>query len=53
MKPEGRHNWGKKNAETTAFYGEYNSTREGANSNNRASWPDQAKKISSKKTYYL
>lgn len=49
IKPEGWHNWGKKDAEKTAFYGEYNSTGEGANSNNRVSWSHQLKKSHVKK----
>ncbi len=41
--PEGWHNWGKKDAEKTVFYAEYESKGEGANSKARASFSRQLK----------
>ena len=41
IKKEGWHNWGKPEAEKTAFYAEYNSTGEGANPEERVSWSKQ------------
>ncbi|KDN56713.1 pectin methylesterase [Flavobacterium seoulense] len=38
IKPEGWHNWGKSEAETTTFYAEYLSTGTGANNASRAKW---------------
>jgi pectinesterase len=38
IKPEGWHNWNKPDAEKTTFYGEYNSTGPGANTNSRVTW---------------
>lgn len=51
IKPEGWHNWGKLEAETTTFYGEYNSTGIGAYPNERVKWmkhltADQVKEYS-------
>ncbi|MDO3695088.1 pectinesterase family protein [Wenyingzhuangia sp. chi5] len=40
IKTEGWHNWGKKEAESTTFYAEYNSSGEGASSE-RVSWSHQ------------
>lgn len=41
IKKEGWHNWGKPEAEKTAFYAEHNSTGEGANPEERVSWSKQ------------
>ena len=49
IKPEGWHNWGKKDAEETSFYGEYNSIGEGSNPNKRVLWSHQLKKSKAKK----
>lgn len=38
IKAEGWHNWGKPEAETTTFYGEYQSTGAGGNTASRVSW---------------
>lgn len=38
IKAEGWHNWGKSEAETTTFYGEYQSTEAGGNIASRVSW---------------
>ncbi len=43
--PEGWHNWGKKEAEKTVFYAEYESTGEGANPALRASFSRQLKTL--------
>ncbi len=39
--PEGWHNWSKKQAETTAFFAEYNNRGVGATTNNRVIWAKQ------------
>ena len=44
IKREGWHNWGKKSAEKTTFYAEYNSTGVGASSNTRVKWTHQLTK---------
>jgi pectinesterase len=41
VKPEGWHNWDKKEAESTAFYAEYNSRGPGAEKADRISWSRQ------------
>lgn len=41
IKPEGWHNWGKKDAEETTFYAEYNSKGPGAKVKERVSWSHQ------------
>lgn len=41
IKPEGWHNWGKTDAETTVFYAEYQNTGAGAKTENRVSWSHQ------------
>lgn len=41
IKPEGWHNWNKKDAESTAFYAEFNSRGPGANNVKRVSWSKQ------------
>lgn len=38
IKPEGWHNWDKRDAESTTLYGEYNSSGPGARMNERACW---------------
>lgn len=38
IKPEGWHNWSKPEAETTTFYGEYQSKGAGGNTASRVSW---------------
>lgn len=43
--PEGWHNWGKKEAEKTVFYAEYESVGEGANPAARASFSRQLKSL--------
>lgn len=43
--PEGWHNWGKKEAEKTVFYAEYESVGEGANPASRASFSRQLKSL--------
>jgi len=44
IKPEGWFNWGKPDAEKTAYYGEYGSTGAGANVQSRVSWSHQLSK---------
>ena len=44
IRPEGWHNWSKKEAEKTAFFAEYNSIGKGAKSNKRVLWSHQLKK---------
>lgn len=39
--PQGWHNWNKPDAETTAWYAEYNSTGKGANPESRVAWSHQ------------
>ena len=43
--PEGWHNWGKKEAEKTVFYAEYDSRGEGANPKARAAFSRQLKNL--------
>ena len=43
--PEGWHNWGKKEAEKTVFYAEYDSHGEGANPKARAAFSRQLKNL--------
>lgn len=43
--PEGWHNWGKKEAEKTVFYAEYQSTGEGAHPDARAPFSHQLKNL--------
>jgi pectinesterase len=38
IKPEGWHNWGKPDAESTTFYAEFGSTGPGANPEARVKW---------------
>ena len=38
IRPEGWHNWGKKENEQTARYLEYNNTGDGADKTNRVAW---------------
>lgn len=45
--PEGWHNWGKKEAEKTVFYAEYESRGEGANPKARASFSRRLKSLES------
>lgn len=49
IRPEGWHNWGKKENETTARYIEYGNTGEGANTANRATWSKQLTKKEAQK----
>jgi len=49
IKTEGWHNWNKPDAEKTTFYGEFNSTGNGANASKRVSWSHQLTKEESKK----
>jgi pectinesterase len=44
IKPAGWYNWGKPDAEKTAFYGEYASTGAGANPSLRVNWSHQLSK---------
>lgn len=48
IRPEGWHNWEKPDAEKTAFYAEYNSKGEGANSKSRVAWSHQLTKKQAK-----
>jgi len=41
IKPEGWHNWNKPDAEKTSYYGEYNSSGEGAKASSRVGWSHQ------------
>jgi pectinesterase len=41
IKPEGWHNWDKKDAESTSFYAEYKSKGPGANDKARVNWSHQ------------
>ena len=43
--PEGWHNWGKKEAEKTVFYAEYDSHGKGANPKARAAFSRQLKNL--------
>ena len=47
--PEGWHNWSKKEAEETTFYGEYKNFGEGSNTEKRVNWSHQLKKSAAKK----
>ncbi len=47
--PEGWHNWGQPNRESTTFYAEYNSTVLGANDKKRVEWSHQLTKKQVKK----
>lgn len=49
IKPEGWHNWSKKEAETTTFYAEYECHGAGYKPNERVSWSYQLKKKEAKK----
>ncbi len=49
IRPEGWHNWSKKENETTAYYAEYNNTGEGAATANRVAWSKQLIKKEAKK----
>ncbi|MEN3323154.1 pectinesterase family protein [Mariniflexile soesokkakense] len=49
IKPEGWHNWSKKEAESLTFYAEYNCTGEGFQPEKRVSWSYQLKKAQVKK----
>lgn len=49
IKPEGWHNWSKKEAESLTFYAEYNCTGEGFQPEKRVSWSHQLKKSEAKK----
>jgi len=49
IKPEGWHNWSKKEAESLTFYAEYNCSGEGYKPENRVSWSHQLKKREAKK----
>lgn len=45
IRPAGWHNWGKKDAEKTVFYAEYESCGEGANPKERAAFSHQLKNL--------
>ncbi|WP_308991039.1 pectinesterase family protein [Mariniflexile litorale] len=49
IKPEGWHNWSKKEAEVSTFYAEYHSTGKGSQSEKREKWSHQLKKSQAKK----
>lgn len=49
IRPEGWHNWGKKDNESTTRYLEYNNTGEGADKSNRAVWSKQLSKKEAQK----
>ncbi len=51
IKPAGWHNWGKPEAESTAFYAEYLSTGIGGNTSARAKWSHQLSSEQFKKDY--
>ncbi len=53
IKPLGWHNWGKSEAEKTAFYAEYESTGKGANSEARVNWSHQLSSEQFKKDYAM
>ncbi|AWK06217.1 pectin esterase [Flavobacterium crocinum] len=53
IKPLGWHNWGKPEAEKTAFYAEYQSTGKGANTEARVSWSHQLSSEQIKKEYSM
>ncbi len=44
IKPEGWHNWGKEDAEKTAYYAEYHSVGPGADTKKRVGWSKQLTK---------
>ena len=49
IRPEGWHNWGKKDNEQTARYLEYNNTGDGADKTNRVVWSKQLTKKEAQK----
>lgn len=49
IRPEGWHNWGKKDNESTARYLEYNNMGEGTDKSNRAAWAKQLSKKEAQK----
>lgn len=49
IRPEGWHNWGKKENEQTARYLEYNNTGDGADKTNRVAWSKQLTKKEAQK----
>lgn len=49
IRPEGWHNWGKKDNESTTRYLEYNNTGEGADKSNRTAWSKQLSKKEAQK----
>ena len=51
IKPQGWHNWGKAEAEKTAFYAEYKSAGVGANRASRVNWSHQLSEEQFKKEY--
>ncbi|WP_343590911.1 pectinesterase family protein [Flavobacterium sp.] len=51
IKPQGWHNWGKPEAEKTAFYAEYQSSGIGGNAESRANWSHQLSAEQFKKEY--
>lgn len=46
IRPEGYHNWGKPENETTAYYAEYDCLGDGADTSRRVSWAHQLEEIS-------
>jgi len=53
IKPEGWHNWGKKEAESTTFYAEYLSAGAGGNTASRVKWSHQLTGEQFKKEYSI
>lgn len=49
IKPEGWHNWNKKEAESTTFFAEYNCIGEGNKPKSRVGWSHQLKKNEARK----
>ena len=49
IRPEGWHNWGKKDNEQTARYLEYNNTGDGSDKSNRVAWSKQLSKKEAQK----
>ena len=49
IRPEGWHNWGKKEAETQTYYAEYNCSGKGYQPEKRVVWSHQLKKREAKK----
>ncbi|MBQ2587699.1 MAG: pectin esterase, partial [Prevotella sp.] len=49
IRPEGWHNWGKKDNEQTARYLEYNNTGDGSDKTNRVAWSKQLTKKEAQK----